>query len=102
MRRTMQVGFAEEVWLFLNGQLIFPGRKQFFSLESRLSPDRRLEPENASISMAFRAGRNEIILAVGNDWRSHEGPFELLPYGRAAEARFSQIDGLDLHCPPRG
>lgn len=98
----MQVGFAEEVWLFLDGQLILSGRNQSFSLESRLSPDGRLEPKNASISLALRAGRNEIILAVGNDTRSHEGPFESLRYGQAAEARFSQIDGLDLHCPPGG
>jgi hypothetical protein len=97
MRRTLQVGFAEEVWLFLNGQLVYSGGNQYFPPETRLSPDGRLEPDNASIPLVLRKGRNEIILAVGNDWRSHQGPLEPSHYGWAAEARFSQIEGLDLH-----
>ncbi len=97
MRRTLQVGFAEEAWVFLNGQLVYSGRNEYFPPETRLSPDGRLEPDNASILLDLRQGRNEIILAVGNDWRSHKGPFEPSHYGWAAEARFDQIEGLDLH-----
>ena len=96
MRRTLQVGFAEEVWVFLNGRLVYAGTNQYFPPETRLSPDGRLEPDNASIPLNLRQGRNEIILAVGNDWRSHDGPLEPSHYGWAAEARFSRIDGLDL------
>ncbi len=97
MRRTLQVGFAEEAWVFLNGQLVYSGRNQYFPQETRLSPDGRLEPDNASIPLDLRKGPNEIILAVGNDWRSRKGPFEPSHYGWAAEARFTQIEGLDLH-----
>ena len=97
MRRTLQVGFAEEVWVFLNGQLVYSGRNQYFPMETRLSPDGRLEPDNASIPLDLSKGRNEIILAVGNDWRSAKGPFEPSHYGWAAEARFNQIEGLNLH-----
>jgi hypothetical protein len=97
MRRTLEVGFAEEVWVFLNGQLVYSGRNQYFPSETRLSPDGRLEPDNASIPLTLRAGRNEIILAVGNDWRSHKGPLEPSHYGWAAEARFREMAGLDLH-----
>ncbi len=97
MHRTLQVGFAEEVWVFLNGQLVSSGRNQYYPTETRLSPDGRLEPDNASIPLDLREGRNEIILAVGNDWRSQAGPFEPSVYGWAAEARFNQIEGLDLH-----
>ena len=97
MRRTLQVGFAEEVWVFLNGQLVYSGRNEYFPTETRLSPDGRLEPDNASIPLDLRKGQNEIVLAVGNDWRSRQGPLEPSHYGWAAEARFSQIEGLDLH-----
>ncbi|MGI4942440.1 MAG: hypothetical protein ACRYHQ_18060 [Janthinobacterium lividum] len=97
MRRTLQVGFAEEVWVFLNGQLVYSGRNTYYPPETRLSPDGRLEPDNASIPLVLREGRNEIILAVGNDWRSGKGPFEPSHYGWAAEARFNNVAGLDLH-----
>jgi hypothetical protein len=97
MRRTLQVGFAEEVWVFLNGQLVYSGRNQYFPPENRLSPDGRLESDNASIPLDLLKGRNEIILAVGNDWRSRQGPLEPSHYGWAAEARINPIEGLDLH-----
>jgi hypothetical protein len=96
-RRTLQLGFAEEIWVFLNGQLVYAGSNQYFPPETRLSPDGRLEPDNASVPLSLRKGRNEIILAVGNDWRSHSGVLEPSPYGWAAEARIDQTDGLDLH-----
>ena len=97
MRRTLQVGFAEEVWVFLDGRLVYAGSNQYFPTDARLSPDGRLEPDNALIPLDLREGRNEIILAVGNDWRSREGPFEPSPYGWGAEARFDRIEGLHLH-----
>ena len=96
MRRILQVGFAEEVWVFLNGQLVYSGTNTYYPAEARLSPDGRLEPDNATIPLTLREGRNEIILAVGNDWHSGKGPLEPSHYGWAAEARFTQVDGLDL------
>ena len=96
LRRTLQVGFAEEVWVFLNGQLVYSGRNTYFPLETRLSPDGRLEPDNASIPLALHKGRNEILLAVGNDWRSRKGPFEPSHYGWAVEARFLPMTPLLL------
>ena len=96
MRRTLRIGFAEEVWVFLNGRLVYSGRNQYFPVDTRLSPDGRLEPDNASIPLVLRRGSNEIILAVGNDWRSHSGPLEPSHYGWAAEAHFDRAEGLDL------
>ncbi len=97
MRRTLRLGFAEEVWVFLNGQPVYAGRNTYFPPQTRLSPDGRLEPDNASIPLALRRGRNEIVLAVGNDWPSRLGTMEPSPYGWAAQARFPQVAGLDLH-----
>ena len=97
MRRTLQVGFAEEVWVFLNGRLVHSGTNTYYPPETRLSVDGRLKPDNASIPLDLRRGRNELILAVGNDWHSSQGPMEPSHYGWAVEARFSQVEGLDLH-----
>ncbi len=96
VHRTLQVGFAEELWVFVNGQLVYSGSNQYFPPENRLSPDGRLEPDNASIPLELRKGGNEIIFAVGNDWRSSKGPLEPSHYGWAAEAHIDQIEGLDL------
>ncbi len=38
MRRTLQVGFAEEAWVFLNGQLVYSGRNQYFPSELAWRP----------------------------------------------------------------
>ncbi len=97
MRRTLRIGFAPQVWAFVNGQLVYSGTNTYYPADARLSPDGRLEADNASLPVDLRQGRNEIILAVGNDWRPH-GP-EPVPtqYGWAAEAHFDRIDGLDLH-----
>ena len=35
--------------------------------------------------------------AVSNDWRSRSGPLEPSHYGWATQARFNQVEGLDLH-----
>jgi hypothetical protein len=82
--------------VFLNGQLVYSGKNQYFPPETRLSPDGRLEPDNASIPLELRKGSNELILAVGNDWRSSNGLLAPSHYGWAVEARINQIDGLDL------
>ena len=82
--------------MFLNGKLVFSGNNQYFPPETRLSPDGRLEPDNAAIPLERRKGDNEIILAVGNEWRSHDGQLEPSHYGWAVEAHIDQTDGLDL------
>ena len=95
-RRTLQVGFAEELWVFLNGRLVYSGANPYYPEGARLSPDGRLQSDNASIPLDLREGRNEIVLAVGDDWRTSKGRLEPSPYGWAAEARFDRIEGLDL------
>lgn len=96
IRRILRLGFAEQVWVFLNGQRIYAGSNQYFPRETRLSPDGRLEPDNASIALPLINGRNDIVLAVGNDWRSGAGALGPSQYGWAAEAHIDQTEGLDL------
>ena len=96
MRRTVQIGFARQAWVFLNGRQVYSGENPYYPEERRLSPDGRLEAENASITLDLKRGRNELVLAVGNDWRTHAGVHKPSPYGWAAEAHFTQIEGLHL------
>ena len=96
MHRMLRIGFTPQVWLFLNGRLVYSGDNSYFPAEDRLSPDGRLEADNASVTLDLRPGRNEIILAVGNDWGPHGPAPRPTPFGWAAEAHFDQFDGLDL------
>ena len=101
-RRTLRVGFAEEVWVFLSGQLVYSGRNTYFPEQTRLSLEGRLEPDNAVIPLDLKKGSNEIIFAVGNDWRSRQGPMEPSHYGWAAEAHLDQDVHQDALIARRG
>ena len=90
MRQTLRVGFGEELWVFLNGRLVYSGTNTYYPEQARLAPDGRLEPDNALIPLDLRRGSNEIMFAVGNDWNSSKGPMEPSPYGWAAEAHLDK------------
>ena len=94
MPRTLRLGWARQVLLFLNGKLVFSGENPYRPTERRLSPDGRLEPDNASVPLDLRAGRNDIVLAVGNGWVTQDGRVIASPYGWAAEAHFADASGL--------
>jgi hypothetical protein len=97
MGRILRLGFAPQLWVFLNGSLVYSGVNSYFPAEDRLSPDGRLDAENASVHLDLRQGANEIVLAVGNDWRPH-GPTPMVThYGWGAEAHFDHMSGLTLH-----
>jgi hypothetical protein len=96
LRRTIQIGWAREVTVFLNGQPVFSGENTYYPQERRLSPNGRMEPDNASIPLTLRQGKNEIVLAVGDGWRTAQGVEKLSPYGWAAQARFEDLSGIIL------
>jgi len=95
-RRTLRVGWARQVSVFLNRRLVFSGDNPYYPSEHRLSPNGRLEADNASIPLDLRQGRNEIVLAVGNRWRTYAGVDKADPYGWGAEAHFDPLDGIRL------
>ena len=90
-RRTLRIGWAREVSVFLNGRQVFAGDNPYYPAERRLSPDGRLEPDNAVIPLDLPRGRNEIVLAVGNAWRTAAGIEKASPYGWAAEAHLDAV-----------
>ena len=90
VRRTIHIGWTQQVSVFLNGEKVFSGENAYFPEARRLSPDGRLEPDNASIALPLRAGKNEVVLAVGDRWTTSGGVEKLSPYGWAAEARLEK------------
>jgi hypothetical protein len=96
VRRTMLLGWARQVTVFLNGTPVFSGDNPYYPSEHRLSPNGRLEPGNASIALDLRKGTNEIALAIGNSWQTHAGVDKASPYGWGGEAHLNDLTGLTL------
>ncbi len=96
LRRTVRIGWARQVSVFLNGRLVFSGDNPYYPSDRRLSPNGRLEPDNASIPLDLRQGKNDIVLAVGNGWQTQAGVEKAGLYGWAAEAHFDELAGLTL------
>jgi hypothetical protein len=96
LQRTLRIGWAREVTVFLNGKPIFSGDNTYYPEAHRLSPNGRLEPDNASIPLALRQGKNEIVMAVGDRWTTGQGIEKLSPYGWGAEAHLDDLTGITL------
>ncbi len=96
VRRTIRIGWTQQVTVFLNGEKVFSGANSYYPEARRLSPNGRLEFDNASLALLLRKGRNEIVLAVGDDWTTAGGVEKLSPYGWAAEAHFDDLSGIVL------
>jgi hypothetical protein len=63
--RVLSLGFSDEVWVFLNGQLQYAD-KNYFGTPSQKPPKGRCTVENSSIKLPLQKGRNEIMIAVAN------------------------------------
>lgn len=86
-RHRLNIGWAPEITVFLNGTRVYSGSNFYHPAAGRLQPDGRLESDNASIQLDLQRGENRIVLAVGNRWRRSVGGFEASPYGWGAKAR---------------
>jgi hypothetical protein len=97
VKRTIHLGWKIQLTLFLNGAEAFSGENLYYPSDRRLSVDGRLDADNASIPVLLHAGRNEIVLAITNNWTTQAGQQKPSSYGWAAEARFDDTSQLKLN-----
>ena len=95
-RRTLQLGWARQITVFLDGRRVFAGSNPYRPVGRRLSPDGRLQSADASVTLDLHRGRNELVLAVGNGWITGDGREVGSSYGWGAEARFPEPAGLSF------
>ena len=81
--RILSLGFSDEVWVFLNGQLVYVD-KNYFGLPCAKN-DGRCVIENASFKLALKEGKNEMLVGLANYF-----------YGWGIVARLDKIDGIRL------
>lgn len=79
--RTLNLGFSDEVWVYINGQLLYEG-KNYFGTPSQKN-DGRCTIENSSFRLPLKEGKNEILIGLANYF-----------YGWAIIARLDKMDGI--------
>lgn len=96
MQRRLALGWARQITFFLNGKEIYAASNPYRPQDRRLSPDGRMEPDNALLTLPLRQGRNDIVLAVSDIWRTAKGEDGLGDYGWAAQARIEDQAGITI------
>lgn len=83
-KKKIALGFSDDVWVFLNGRYLYVDKNTFGSPIMK-EPAGRCSIENASFVIPFKAGKNELTVALANDF-----------YGWALIARLEDMDGLTV------
>ncbi len=57
-QKHVSLGWAREIFVFVNGQLVFADKNLYQPSEARKTPDGRLSLENGSLMLPLKAGDN--------------------------------------------
>jgi hypothetical protein len=83
--KKVDIGWTREVWVFVNGKLVFAD-KNLWELEgSRKFPDGRCSLENGAITLPLEPGDNEVAVAIANNF-----------YGWGLMLRLADPEGVHL------
>jgi len=83
--KNVDIGWTREMWLFVNGKLVYSG-KNFWEIESaRKFPDGRCSLENGAFTLPLEAGDNEVAVAIANNF-----------YGWGLMLRLTDPEGVRL------
>ncbi|MBD2702321.1 hypothetical protein IC229_16855 [Spirosoma sp. BT702] len=63
--RLLNLGFSDEVWVFVNGQLLYAD-KNYFGTPQQKFPSGRCTIENTTIKLPLKEGKNEILIGLAN------------------------------------
>ena len=78
----LDLGFSDEVWVFLNGQMVWVD-KNLFQQDMKKYPKGRISIHNTRVPLSLKEGKNELTLAVANDF-----------YGWGIIAHLASTDGI--------
>ena len=66
--KKVDIGWTRELWVFVNGKLVYTDKNLFESEEARKVPDGRCSLENGAFTLPLEAGENEIAVAIANNF----------------------------------
>jgi len=82
--RRLALGFSDEVWVLINGKLLYVD-KNWYLHPIRKEPEGRCAIENTSFNLPLVAGENELLIGIANDF-----------YGWGLVARIDSLDGISV------
>ncbi len=80
----IRLGFTNDVWVFLNGQYLYAD-KNYYDEPSMKTPRARVSLDNCSFNLPLKAGDNELLIGVANDF-----------FGWGIIARLDDTDGVKI------
>lgn len=80
--KLMHLGFNDEVWVFINGQILYTDRN-YYGSPGMKEPKGRAALGNTSIAIPFKEGENEILIGLTSYF-----------FGSGLIARFENTNGL--------
>ncbi len=66
--KKIQIGWTREVWVFINGKLVFADKNLYDLESSRKFPDGRCSLDNGVLTVPLEAGNNEVAVALANNF----------------------------------
>jgi hypothetical protein len=66
--QKVNIGWTREVWVFVNGKLVYADKNLFESEEARKYPDARCSLENGAFPLSLEPGDNEVAVAIANNF----------------------------------
>jgi hypothetical protein len=82
--RKLALGFSDEVWVLINGNLLYVDKNWYFH-PIRKEPEGRCSIENTTFNLPLNAGDNELLIGVANDF-----------FGWGIMARIDSLAGITL------
>jgi hypothetical protein len=83
--KKVDVGWTREVWVFVNGKLVYADQNLFEVEGSRRFPDARCSLENGAAMLPLEPGENQIAVALANNF-----------FGWGLMLRVAEPDGIQL------
>ncbi len=92
--KHVAIGWAREVWVFVNGRRVFADRNLYNTLSARKTPDGRLSLRNGGFDLPLQAGRNTVAVALSSNFPAGSGL-----YGWGLEMRLDDLRGVRVAGP---
>jgi len=66
--KKVDIGWTRDVWVFVNGKLVFADKNLYEVDDARKFPDGRCSLENGAFTLPLEAGDNEVAVAIANNF----------------------------------
>lgn len=83
--KHVSIGWCREIWVFVNGKQVYADKNLYQPPTARKTPDGRLSLENGSFDLPLQKGKNEIAVALANNF-----------YGWGLEMRLDDLKGVRI------